>query len=297
MRYAYFPGCVALDSCKELDTATREVARDLGIELVDLPEASCCGAGNLQESNPEAALALNARTLSMAGDKGLDLLTVCGTCQLFLSRSAAELEKPEARERANKALTKVGRPPYNGGVKVKHLLQVLLQDIGPRKLAAHVRRPLTDMPVGAFYGCHLLRAPGTEAFENPEDPKRIEELVTILGGNPVLFSGRTSCCGFHVLTVRQDLAVKMSAAGLVEAKGAGAQMLATPCPLCHIVLDTYQRKASKAAGERIDLPILHLSQIVGLAIGIDPDLLGVKRHLVSVAPIVQSLEEREVVRA
>lgn len=297
MRYAYFPGCVALDSCKELDFATREVAKDLGIELVDLPEASCCGAGNLQESNPEAALALNARTLSMAGEKGLDLLTVCGTCQLFLSRAAADLEKPEARERANNALAKAGRHPYDGGVKVKHLLQVLLQDVGPRKLGAHVRRPLIDMPVGAFYGCHLLRAPGTEAFDNPEDPKGIEDLITLLGGSPVTYSGRTACCGFHVLTVRQDLAIRMSAAGLMEAKGAGAEMLATPCPLCHIVLDTYQGKASKAIGERIGLPVLHLSQIVGLAFGIDPELLGVKRHLVSVAPVVNSLEEKEVVKA
>jgi succinate dehydrogenase / fumarate reductase cytochrome b subunit len=296
MKYAYFPGCVALDSCKELDLATREVAKDLGIELVDLEEASCCGAGNLQEKNPEAALALNARTLSMAGAKGLDLLTVCGTCTLYLSRAASELEDAGTRERANRVLAKAGRR-YDGGVKVKHLLQVLLQDVGPRKLAAHVRRPIGDIAVGAFYGCHLLRAKGTEAFENAEDPRSIETLISLLGGNPVTYSGRTSCCGFHVLTVREDLAVRMSAAGLMEAKGAGAEMLATPCPLCHIVLDTYQRKASKAAGERIGLPILHVSQLVGLALGVDPGLLGVERHMVSVKPFVHAMEEREVVKA
>lgn len=296
MKYAYFPGCVALDSCKELDVATREVAKDLGIELVELKEASCCGAGNLQEKNPEAALVLNARTLGIAQEKGLDLLTVCGSCQLYLARSREALENPETRERVNRALAKVGRR-YDGGTKVKHLLQVLLEDIGPRKLAGHVRRPLGDLAVGAFYGCHLLRAPGTDAFENPEDPQGIERLVGILGGSPVSYAGRTACCGFHVLTVRRDLAVRMSATGLMEAKRAGAKVLATPCPLCHLVLDVYQKKAAKAAGEPLDVPILHLSQLVGIAFGIDPEKLGVSRHMVSMEPVTRALEDEEVVKA
>lgn len=295
MRYAYFPGCVALDSCRELDMATREVARDLGIELVDLPEASCCGAGNVQEYNPDAALALNARTLSMAETQGLDVLTVCGTCQLYLARANAELQEPETRDRINGLLARTGRR-YDGGVKVKHLLGVLLEDVGPRKLAAHVRRPLGDLPVGAFYGCHVLRSAEPGAIEDPENPDAIERLVSILGGHPVVYDGRDGCCGFHVLTVRQDLAVRMSASGLLEAKRAGARALATPCPLCHLVLDAYQEKASRVAGERIDLPILHLSQLVGLALGIDPERLGVRRHLVPVQPVVRTLEEREVVQ-
>jgi len=296
MKYAYFPGCVALNSCRELDVATREVAKDLGIGLVDLDQAACCGAGNLQDASPEAALAINARTLSMAGSKGLDVLTVCGTCQLYLSRAAQVLEDPEARERTNGILARAGQGPYEGGVRVKHLLQVLLQEVGGRKLAASVRRPLGDLPVGAFYGCHLLRSPGAESFETPEEPTSIERLVGILGGKPVSFDGRTACCGFHVLPARQDLALRMSAAGLGEAQDAGAKVLATPCPLCHLVLDTYQRKASRLAGRPIEIPILHLSQIVGLALGIDPDRLGVKRHLVPVSPVIEELEDGEVVR-
>ncbi len=296
MRYAYFPGCVALDSCSELDAATRAVARELNIELVDLPEATCCGAGNLQEANPDAALALNARTLAMAEALGLDLLTVCGTCTLYLSRANEELKRPETRDRANAILARAGRR-YSGGVTVKHLVEVLLKDIGERRLAAHVRRPLGDMAVGAFYGCHLLRAPGTERFDTPEDPKAVERLVAILGGRPVPFDGRTACCGFHVLTVREGLAMAMTAAPLRAAKRGGAQAVATPCPLCHLVLDAYQRKVDRAAGERLGVPILHLSQLVGIALGVDPKELGVKRHLVSVKPVVRALEEGEVVRA
>jgi len=296
MKYAYYPGCVALDSCSELDDATRAVAAELGIELVELEEASCCGAGNLQEVDPEGALALNARTLSMAEAVGADLLTVCATCQLYLARASEELKDPRTRERVNARLAKVGKK-VEGRVTVKHLVQVLLEDVGPRKLAAHVRRPLGELAVGAFYGCHLLRAPGTKAFENPEHPTSIEHLVTLLGGRPVDYGARTACCGFHVLTVREDLAMKMSGQGLAEAKSAGAQAIATPCPLCHLVLDVYQGKAEKAAGERLDVPILHLSQLVGLALGVDPKALGVKRHLVSVKPVVRALENAEVVKA
>jgi len=296
MRYAYFPGCVALDSCGELDQATRAVAEHLGIELVELDEATCCGAGNLQEANPKAALALNARTLSMAEAQGVDLLTVCGTCQMYLARANRELQDPATREKVNAVLARVDRR-YEGRVRVRHLLQVLLEDIGPRKLAANVRRPLGDLNVGAFYGCHLLRAPGSEAFDDPEEPRRIEELITVLGGRPVTYGGRTSCCGFHVLTVREDLALRMAGGELLEAKAAGAQVLATPCPLCHLVLDAYQGRAGTAVGATAGLPILHLSQLVGLALGIDPDRLGVKRHLVPVAPVVRALEEREVLRA
>lgn len=296
MKYAYFPGCVALDSCKELDAATRAVAEELGISLVEMEEASCCGAGNLQEMNPDAARALNARTLAMAEAQGLDILTVCGTCQMYLSRANAELEDPATRERTNGMLAKVGRR-YGGGVKVKHLVQVLLEDVGPRKLAAHVRRPLGDLAVGAFYGCHLLRAPGAEAFENPEDPRSIETLVEVLGGKPVPYGSRDACCGFHVLTVREDLAVRMAADGLKDALDAGATALATPCPLCHIVLDMYQGKASRAAGERFRMPILHLSQLVGLALGIPAKKLGMRRHLVSAKPVVRYLEREEAVKA
>ncbi|HYM40563.1 MAG TPA: CoB--CoM heterodisulfide reductase iron-sulfur subunit B family protein [Thermoplasmata archaeon] len=297
MRFAYFPGCAAQDECEELDESTRAVAKELRIELVDLEGAACCGAGDLQRTEPERALAANAGTLSLAQAKGLDILTVCGACQLYLSEAAQALEDPDTRARINHALGRAGPSAYGGGVRVKHLLQVLLQDVGEKKLAAHVRRPLGDVAVGAFYGCRLLRAPGAEAFDTPADPKSIERLVRILGGNPLPYRGRTACCGFDAPTVSEDLTSRLSGAALAEAKDAGATMLATPCPLCHLVLDAHQKEASKAAGRRIGMPILHLPQLAGLAFGIDPGRLGVGRHTVSVAPVIGMLEAQEVVKA
>ena len=297
MKFAYFPGCTARDRCSELDEATREVAKDLRIGLVDLEGAPCCGAGTLQEADPEGALATNARTLAMAQSRGLDILTVCGACQLYLAQAAKALEDPETRDRVNKVLERTGPGPYRGGVRVQHLLQVLLQDVGERKLTAHVRRPLGEVAVGAFYGCRILRAPGAEAFDTPADPTSMERIVQILGGNPVRYDRRTGCCGFDAPNASEDLTSRLSGAALLQAKGAGAMTLATPCPLCHLVLDAHQREASRAAGARIAMPVLHLSQLVGLAFGIDPDRLGVRRHAVRVAPVIERLEDREVVKA
>lgn len=295
MRFAYFPGCVAHDRCPELDEATREVAQDLGIGLVDIPGVSCCDTQTAPES--DAALAVNARNLAIAHATGLELLTVCGTCQWHLARAAKALENPSTRERVNALVERDGGPKYPGGQRVKHLLEVLLHDIGEERLAAHVRRPLGDVAVGAFYGCHLLQAPGTEAFDTPGDPTSIERLVRILGGDPVRYEGRTACCGFDAPATSRALVSRFSAAALTDAKGAGAAMLATPCPLCHLVLDGKQRDASRAAGGPIGMPVLHLSQLVGLAFGIDPERLGLRHHHVSVSPVVRTLEDREVVKA
>jgi succinate dehydrogenase / fumarate reductase cytochrome b subunit len=184
-----------------------------------------------------------------------------------------------------------------GGVRVKHLLQVLLREVGEKKLAAHVRRPLGDVAVAAFYGCRILRAPGVEAFDTAADPKSIERLVRILGGNPVLYPGRVACCGFDAPTPSQELTSRLSAAALTQAKAAGATTLATPCPLCHLVLDAHQKEASRAAGQRIGMPVLHLSQLVGLAFGIGAERLGVGQHAVSVVPVLERLERAEVVKA
>ncbi len=295
MRFAYFSGCVARDRFPWLDQATREVALDLGIGLVDVRGLACCGGEDARES--DAALAVNARNLALAQATGLDLLTACGTCQWHLERAAQALEDPATRDGINARLERDGGPRYEGGIRVRHLLQVLLQDVGERKLAAHVRRPLGDVAVGAFYGCRILQAPGTKAFDTPSDPSSIERLVTILGGNPVRYHGRTACCGFDAPATSRDLTSRFSAAALTDAKASGAAMVATPCPLCHLVLDGKQRDASKAAGGRLGMPVLHISQLVGLAFGIDPERLGVRHHHVPVSPVIRVLEDREVVKA
>ena len=281
MKYAYFPGCVGQDSCAELDVSTKLIAEELGIELVELTDATCSGAGFVQDVDYELARVLNARTFAMAEKLGLDILTVCSTCQFNLDRANTELKTdPALLAEVNGMLAEVGMK-YTGNVEIKHLLWVLVNEVGLGALQRRVKVDLSDLNVASFYGCQLIR-PGTmHKYDDPDRPEYFEKLIAALGGKPVDYEGRKKCCGFPITFVNENASMTMNAKNMVDAKEHGADIMATSCPLCHINLDMYQGRAEKVAGQRIDLPVLHLPQLVGLAIGIPPERLRVKRHLVS----------------
>lgn len=280
MKLAYYPGCTAQESGKELDMATRWVAQRLGIELVDFPNFSCCGSGFVDEANSTLNTAINARNLAIAEKAGLDLLTVCSTCQGMLTLSNRQLEDPKVRAKVDGALQQIG-VAYRGTVKVKHFLQVLTEDIGVNAIRAQVRRPLSGLKVGAFYGCHLLRPANELKWESPEDPHTFEDLISALGATPVMYRGRVMCCGFPILFVREGTANRIAATQIDDAKAHGADAMATPCPLCHISLDGFQGPAEKAVGHELHMPVFHLPQLVGLAMGAGAEELGLPRHMVS----------------
>ena len=280
MKLAYYPGCVAQESGRELDQSTRWVAQRLGIELVEFPSFSCCGSGFVDEANSTLNVALNARNLSLAEKAGLDLLTICSTCQGMLSLANHRLKDPAVRTRVDPALAKIG-VAYRGTTRVKQLLEVVTRDIGVEAVRAKVTRPLRGLKVGAFYGCHLLRPSGEVGTESPEEPRSFEALIEALGATPVLYRGRVMCCGFPILFVREGTANRIAATQIDDARAHGADALATPCPLCHISLDSFQNKAEKAVGHSLDMPIFHLPQLIGLALGATPEELGLPRHLVA----------------
>ncbi len=280
MKLAYYPGCVAQESGRELDQSTRWVAQRLGIELVEFPSFSCCGSGFVDEANSTLNVALNARNLALAEKAGLDLLTICSTCQGMLSLANHRLKDPAVRARVDPALAKIG-VAYRGSVRVKHLLEVVTRDLGVDAIAKKVTRPLRGLKVGAFYGCHLLRPAGEVGGESGEEPRSFENLIAALGATPVLYRGRVMCCGFPILFVREGTANRIAATQIDDARAHGADALATPCPLCHISLDSFQNKAAKAVGHALDMPIFHLPQLIGLALGASPEELGLPRHLVA----------------
>ncbi len=281
MKYAYFPGCVAEDSCKELDNSTRLVADKLGMELVKIEDATCCGAGYMQEYSGEMSLFLNARTFALADKTGAEtVMTICSSCQLHLSEANNALKDDEKLlKRMNDRLDKIGLH-YSGNLKVKHLLQILIEDYGMDNLSAKKVSSL-GMKVAPFYGCHLLRPPEAHKFDDAENPKSLDTVITALGAEPVDYNGKTKCCGFHLLMVKEDIPLKMSGKHLSEAKAKGADCVVTPCPLCHLVLDAYQPSIEKKTGKKLGVPILHLSQMVGLSLGIEPSKLGFNRHIAS----------------
>ena len=280
MKLAYYPGCVAQESGKELDMATRWVAKKVGIELVEFPNFSCCGSGFIDEANPTLNVALNARNLAIAERAGLDILTVCSTCQGMLSLANSRLAEPKIRERVDGALAQIGMQ-YSGKTHVTHLLQVLTDEIGAETIRRMVVRPLTGLKVGAFYGCHLLRPADRLRSESAEEPHSFEDLISAVGATPVLYRGRVMCCGFPILFVKETTASRIAGHQIEDAKAHGAEAMATPCPLCHISLDAYQNKAEHEVGHSLDMPIFHLPQLVGLALGATAEELGLPRHLVS----------------
>jgi succinate dehydrogenase / fumarate reductase cytochrome b subunit len=280
VKLAYYPGCVAQESGRELDMATRWVCRKLGIELVEFPNFSCCGSGFLDEANSVLNIALNARNLAIAERAGLGILTVCSTCQGMLTLANRRLEDPAVRAKVDGALSQIG-VAYKGSTSVRHLLEVLTQSVGADAIRAKVTRPLRGLKVGAFYGCHLLRPAAEMKSESAEDPRSFEDLIAALGATPVMYRGRVMCCGFPILFVKEGTANRIAGHQIQDAKAHGAHAMATPCPLCHISLDSFQNQAERAVGADLDMPIFHLPQLVGLALGATPEELGLPRHMVS----------------
>ena len=289
MRYAFFPGCVAQGACPELYQSTMKVAGHFGIELVELEQAACCGAGVIKEGSPDLALALNARTFGMAQQLGLPLMTICGTCQGVMCSAKKELEEQPTTLEAINGSIEQPEQRYRGGLDIKHLLWVMLEDLGIERLKAAVVRPLTGLQVAPFYGCYILRPSTDISFDDPFHPESLETVIEALGATPINYDGRIKCCGFPILLEKTEMAARMSGENLLDANQHGADCMVTPCPLCHLSLDIYQKRAEQVMGQSIGLPILHLPQLVGLALGYSAKELGLPRHLVPVKKVLQKI--------
>lgn len=282
MRFAYYPGCSAQSTCKELNTATHVVAANLGLELIELPSAGCTGSRELRAIDPDLFLALNARLLALAEANNLPLMTVCNTCTLnFLDVNKILTEAPERLAAVNAILAKQGLH-YRGTTRVSHFLWVLLEDIGEARLCARVVRRLAGLRVAAFYGCHITRPPTHFGFVDSRNARSIERINEILGCESIDYSGRTECCGFHTAAHEEKIAIKLTGRHIKSARDNGAAAIVTPCPLCHTVLDTFQDQMERDLDTKLGMPILHLPQLVGLAIGLTPTQLGVAHHMVPV---------------
>ncbi len=294
LRYALFPGCAAKGATPELYQSTMAIIGRLGIEVEELAAASCCGAGVVTEADPEVALALNARTFAQAEQLGLDIMTICGTCQGIMGAANKRLKsEPALLDRINKLLAQDGIV-YRGTVQVKHLLWIVVREVGLPRLTQEVRIPLGEFRIAPFYGCYILRPSWDLGFDDPENPTSLEKVIKAVGGEPVVYAGRTKCCGFPIILEKEAIAVAMAGTNMKEAKDEGADCMVTPCPLCHMSLDIYQDRAGKAVHANLALPILHLPQLLGLAMGVPAKDLGVSRHLVPVDSIVRRIEQRRI---
>jgi succinate dehydrogenase / fumarate reductase cytochrome b subunit len=285
MKLAYWPGCVSRGFTTELHGSMALVAEKLGIELVTLDRANCCGAGVIAEHNQELADTLNARTFALAQQTGLAMMNICSTCQGAQSECQQRLDADAAyRAHVNEALADEGIEYVKGkdGFENKNFLWVLVEDYGLDQLKAKVTRPLSGLRVGPFYGCYVVRPKHRLGYEeHPERDLYLEQVIEALGGTVVEYDGARKCCGFPIITMSRDTSLRQAGTHIQDALDQGADCLVTPCPLCHLNLDLQQPEAAKLVNQDLGLAILHLPQLVGLALGFDPKALGMNRHVAS----------------
>lgn len=294
LKYAYFPGCVAQGAARELYQSTNALTKALGIELIELKKASCCGSGTFKEDSQLLEDTVNARNIALAESLNLPLLTHCSTCQGVIGHvderlKDAQNNDPAYVEKVNSFLKKENCSPYQGTTEVKHLLWALVTDYGLDALREKVTHPLKGLNCAAFYGCYLLRGQKNLPYDDPFAPTSMEDVFGAIGATAVDYSGRLKCCGWPISSYATKESFIMAGNNLKDGILAGADCLVTPCPLCHLNLDSRQPEIEKMLGEKLNLPVLHLPQLVGLSLGISPKELGLDRHVISTKSILEKL--------
>lgn len=276
-KLAYFPGCVSKSTGKEMDISTRAVCSALGIALEELEDWNCCGATHV--ANELVATGLAARNMAQTD---LPIMTSCSICYSNLRSAAQRMEDPEVMAKVNAVLTK----KYSGA-KVRHALDVIQEALENNDELIVI--PLKDLKVAPYYGCLMTRPRGVDS---PEFPTMLEKLIKTLKAEPLDFRLKTFCCGGPIFMPQEEAAEDIAYKILKEAKKAGADVIVTLCPLCHLMLDAKQKAIESRRGEKIEIPVLYITQLVGIALGIGPEELGLNMNAVSPMPVVERIYER-----
>ena len=280
LRYAYFPGCSAESSAIEYDMSTRAVCEKLGIELVDIP-FNCCGTHIVEEYDECTWLALNARNFALAEELEMDVVTICSSCFFNMKKAKAMMENEDVRAKVNKALESIGRK-YEGKVDVKHILGVLVDDYGIDGIIRKVER-LVEVKASPYYGCLILRPEEIVRFDNAEAPSKMEMLLENIGCEIAENPHKADCCGAPIMLIDRESHLKMVKKILEGASG--ADCIVTVCPLCHYALDVGQ----EVLGYERRIPILHVTQIVGLALGIPAEKLGLDKNITPTKSLLEKV--------
>ena len=283
MKYAFFPGCSLESSAWDFDKSTRAVCHALGIQLEEIPDWVCCGSTPAHSSNASLAVALPALNLQKAQAMGLPVMTACASCYARLRTANHKIQNDsDERDRTERITQK----PYDGGVPVHHVLDVLVNQFGLDEIRARVQKPLTGLPVAGYYGCLLTRPPEIVAFDNAEHPSCMEDLLAAIGAEPVEWPYKTECCGAALSMTRSSVVSRLGHKLLSMAREAGAECISVACPLCQINLDLRQAEATKAHGPIPDTPVFYITQLVGMALGLSDEELGIKALTVDAQPVL-----------
>jgi len=277
MRYLYYPGCSLEGTAFEYNASTRAFMQELGADLLELEDWTCCGASAAEATSHLLSLALPAYNLAIAEemDGTKDILVPCSACYLNLKKVEKKSRKdPELLDKINIILEEKNLH-LRGQVQVRHLLDVVARDVGPAKIVSQVKNPFIDLNIAPYYGCQCLRP--YSIFDDPEEPRSMEPLIEAVGAkvHPWNMGGR--CCGASHMTTKPEVALELVAGILKAARGADA--IVTVCPMCQMNLEAYQKKISAKSKEDLYMTILYLPQFLGLAMGLSEQVLRLDLNL------------------
>lgn len=283
--YFYYPGCSLHSSGTAYDDSSRAVLAAMGSKLTEIDDWNCCGATAYMAIKELTAFTISARNLAIAEKRADELVAPCSGCFVGLSKANNYMKEfPEVHKQVNQALAEGGLE-YRGTVKVRHVMDIFVNDVTADELKKFVKRPLKDLKVGCYYGCQIVR-PKTD-LDSPEYPVTMEKLMESCGATPVDFIMKAFCCGGALLGTEESIGLRLIKNLMHSAKRNGAQILVTPCPLCQMNLDAYQRRAAKKYGMKFDIPVLYFTQLIGLAMGISPGKLGIGKEIVSARSVLK----------
>ena len=287
--YAIFLGCTIPARQPNYEISARKALEKLGVTLVDLDNFTCCCPPPIQSINLESSQAIAAYNICLAEEAGLDIVALCNGCfeSLAMVNTALKNDK-ELKAHINEVLAKVGKE-FKGSINVKHFLQVLVDDIGLEKIKENVVKPLSSLKVAPFYGCHSLRPSKLLQLDDPERPQIFENLLEALDAEPVEYRNKLKCCGGLLKGISDDTALELAREKLVNTTKAGADCISTLCPFCFVALDIGQLQVKTKFNEIYDVPILHYSELIALALGVNPDELALKSHKIKADKIIEKI--------
>ncbi len=291
-RFLLFLGCAIPYRVSSYEISTRKVLQQLGIELVEMPEYNCCGLP-IDPVNHSMTLTLAARNLCLAEQQGLSIIALCPGCAGTLRKVNKKLkENKELKEEINGYLKATGLE-FKGTIEAKHVLQLLVEDVGLEKIKASVKTPLTRLKVSEHAGCHVTRPADSVDFENPEDPQALKDLVEATGAEYVEYVDKLACCGAPIAGVNDRIPLQLTKEKLTHIRNAGAHAMVTVCPFCHMMFDTNQPRIERLFNETLRIPVLHYPQLLGLAMGFSPEELALKALRVDATQIVSRISGKE----
>lgn len=289
--YVLFLGCTIPARQPNYELSARKALAKLGVQLVDLDNMTCCCPPPIQSIDLATSQAVAAYNICLAEEAGFDIVTLCTGCFESLAMTNSALKKDEAlREKVNKILSSAGKE-FKGTVEVKHFLQVLMEDIGFERLKESTVKPLSKLKVAPFYGCHALRPSELLEFDDPERPSILESLLRAIGAESVEYRNKLKCCGGLLRGYDDDLALSLAREKIMNTTKAGADCIGTLCPFCFVALDIGQIQVKSKYNEVYDMPVLHYSELLALALGVAPEELALRSHKVKADKVIEKISK------